>query len=352
MTQQHDDHGHDDHDHDVHDHADHEHAFEWPEMVRIALVGLAAAMVWFRVWEPVSNFSIVGVAGLLVGGWPIFKEAFENLIAKRMTMELSMSIAIVAAAAISEFFTALVITLFVLVAEVLEGMTVSRGRRAIRDLLDFLPRAVSVRRAGGIAEVDADALSPGDAVLVNPGGRIPVDGIVIAGHSFVDQARITGESMPLEKFVGASVFAGSINQSGALEIRAERIGRDTSYGKIIEAVEQAERSRAPVAALGRSVGRIPGLLRAGSGGIDLPIDPRQSLDDIGHHRGRRMRYCGGHAAGNSWRHRPRCPRRSHRQGRVVSRTAWQSEHRGSGQDRHPYLRTAGGARASSCRRCR
>jgi len=79
-----------------------------------------------------------------------------------------------------------------------------------------------------------------------PADRIPVDGTVIAGHSFVDQARITGESMPLEKTAGAPVFAGSINQSGALEIRAERIGRDTSYGKIIEAVEQAERSRAPV----------------------------------------------------------------------------------------------------------
>jgi heavy metal translocating P-type ATPase len=244
MSQQHDDREHDGHEHDDHD--DHEHAFEWPEMVRITLVGLAAAAVWFRLWEPASAFSVVGVAGLLVGGWPIFKEAFENLIAKRMTMELSMSIAIVAAAAISEFFTALVITLFVLVAEVLEGMTVSRGRRAIRDLLDFLPRAVSVRRAGAVSEVDADTLSLGDAVLVNPGGRIPVDGTVIAGHSFVDQARITGESMPLEKSVGANVFAGSINQSGALEIRAERIGRDTSYGKIIEAVEQAERSRAPV----------------------------------------------------------------------------------------------------------
>jgi heavy metal translocating P-type ATPase len=83
-------------------------------------------------------------------------------------------------------------------------------------------------------------------VLVNPSGRIPVDGTVIAGHSFVDQSRITGESMPAEKCPGASVFAGSINQSGALEIRAERIGRDTSFGKIIEAVEQAERSRAPV----------------------------------------------------------------------------------------------------------
>src|SRR5580658_4217707 len=237
------------HDHEAegdHEDGEHEHALEWPEMLRIAVVAVAAAAVWWRLWEPFSAISVIGVAGLLVGGWPIFREAVENLLARRMTMELSMSIAIIAAAAISEFFTALVITLFVLVAEVLEGLTVSRGRRAIRDLLDFLPRAVSVRRAGSISEVDADTLAVGDAVLVNPGGRIPVDGTVIAGHSFVDQARITGESMPLEKTVGAAVFAGSINQSGALEIRAERIGRDTSYGKIIEAVEQAERSRAPV----------------------------------------------------------------------------------------------------------
>jgi len=215
-------------------------------MLRIALVTTAAACVWWHLWEPSLRISPIGLLGLIGGGWPIFKEAVENLLAKRMTMELSMAIAIIAAAAISEFFTALVITLFVLIAEVLEGMTVSRGRRAIRDLLDFLPRAVSVRRGGGVAEVDTEALAVGDAVLVNPGGRIPVDGTVIAGHSFVDQARITGESMPLEKTAGAPVFAGSINQSGALEIRTERIGRDTSYGKIIEAVEQAERSRAPV----------------------------------------------------------------------------------------------------------
>ena len=136
------------HDHDAD--ADHDHTFEWTEMLRIALVAVAAAAVWFGLWEPFRAISVIGVAGLLIGGWPIFKEAFENLIAKRMTMELSMSIAIVAAAAISEFFTALVITLFVLVAEVLEGMTVSRGRRAIRDLLDFLPRAVSVRRGGAV----------------------------------------------------------------------------------------------------------------------------------------------------------------------------------------------------------
>lgn len=233
------------HDHDHHDH-DHDHAFEWPELLRIVLVGVSSAVVWLQLWEPFAAVSVIGVVGLAIGGWPIFKEAAENLVARRMTMELSMSIAIIAAAAISEFFTALVITLFVLIAEVLEGMTVSRGRRAIRDLLDFLPRAVAVRRGGAVSEVDADSLAVGEAVLVNPGGRIPVDGTVIAGHSFVDQGRITGESLPIEKLPGAAVFAGSINQSGALEIRADRIGRDTSYGKIIEAVEEAERSRAPV----------------------------------------------------------------------------------------------------------
>jgi P-type Cu+ transporter len=232
--------------HDRDDEHAREQTFAWPEAARIALVALAAAAVWFRVWEPLASVSVIGVLGVIVGGWPIFKEAAENIVARRMTMELSMSIAIVAAAAIGEFFTALVITLFVVVAEVLEGMTVSRGRRAIHDLLDFLPRSVSVRRGGAVHDVDTDDLKVGDAVLVNPGGRVPVDGKVLSGHSFLDQARITGESMPVEKVAGAPVYAGSINQSGAIEIRAECIGRDTSYGKIIEAVERAERSRAPV----------------------------------------------------------------------------------------------------------
>ena len=222
------------------------HAFGWAEATRIALVALAALAVRLNLWEPFRSISVLGILGILIGGWPIFKEAFENLAARRMTMELSMSIAIVAAAAISEFFTALIITFFVLAAEVLENMTVSRGRRAIRDLLEFLPRAVTVRRAGAVHEASADELRRGDCVLVNPGALIAVDGVVISGHSFVDQARITGEPLAVEKLPGANVYAGTINQSGALEIRAERIGRDTSYGKIIEAVERAERSQAPV----------------------------------------------------------------------------------------------------------
>jgi heavy metal translocating P-type ATPase len=241
----HDHHGHD-HDDDHEEGHDHSHGFDWLEAARIALVALAAVAVWFKLWEPFSSVSLIGIAGLVVGGWPILKEAFENLLERRMTMELSMTIAIVAAAAIGQFFTALIITLFVLVAEVLEGLTVGRGRKAIRDLLEFLPREVSVRRSGAIQAVSAEELRIGDAILVAPGGRMPVDGTVLSGHSFVDESRITGESMPSEKTADTHVFAGSINQSGALEIRAERIGRDTSYGKIIEAVEHAERSRAPV----------------------------------------------------------------------------------------------------------
>src|SRR5699024_10383695 len=132
------------------------------------------------------------------------------------------------------------------IAEVLEGLTVGRGRKAIRDLLEFLPREVSVRRAGSIQSVSAQDLSVGEAVLVAPGGRVPIDGVVLSGHSFIDESRITGESMPVEKTTGTQFFAGTINQSGALEVETQRIGRDTSYGQIIEAVERAEKSRAPV----------------------------------------------------------------------------------------------------------
>jgi len=185
-------------------------SFGWIEGARIAVVALAAVAVRFHVWEPLPQLSVIGIASLVIGGWPIFEEAFEHVAARRMSMELSMAIAIVAAAAVSEYFTALIITLFVLIAEVLEGMTVSRGRRAIRDLLDFMPRTVTVRRGDGGREISADELKVGDSVLVNPGAQVPVDGVVIGGRSFVDEARITGEWMAAEKRPGAMVYAGSL----------------------------------------------------------------------------------------------------------------------------------------------
>ena len=188
----------------------------------------------------------IGTVCALAGGYPIYHEAFENIVHRRMTMELSMAIAIVAALAIRETFTALVITLFVLAAEILEGLTVGRGRNAIQRLLDLLPNMATVRRGTEWEDCAIEQVRAGDAVLVRPGGRIPVDGIVVSGNSFVDQAAITGESLAVEKLPGAGVYAGTINQSGALEIRVERLGRDTTFGKIIEEVERAEKSRAPI----------------------------------------------------------------------------------------------------------
>jgi heavy metal translocating P-type ATPase len=223
-----------------------DHGLEWHGLLRIAAVAVCAAAVWLRLWEPLSRVSVIGLIGMAVGGWPIVHQAWQDLRDRRMTMELSMTVALVAALAIGEFFTALMITLFVLVAEVLEGLTVGRGRQAIRDLLAFLPATATLRRGGGSVRVALSVVQSGDILLVSPGERIPVDGTVSSGDSFVDQATITGESMPVAKIAGSFVYAGTINQSGALEVRTERVGRETSFGKIIEAVERAERSQAPI----------------------------------------------------------------------------------------------------------
>jgi cation transport ATPase len=234
--------------HGVHDHGpdDHEHGFELIEVLRVIFVALAAAAVWFHFWEPFHRVSVIGLVATLIGGYPIFKEAFENILERRMTMELSMTIALASTLAIGEFFTALVITAFVLAAEILEGLTVGRGRRAIQDMLDFLPQTASVLRGDQIVEVDTKTILPGEVVVIRPGGRIPVDGRVINGHSFVEQAAITGEPMPSEKSPGSDVYAGTINQAGTLQVQAERLGKETTFGKIIETVENAERSRAPI----------------------------------------------------------------------------------------------------------
>jgi len=224
----------------------HEHGLGWVDFARIAFAGLCILLSWFRFGRALLGFDVIGVAGVVIGGYPILKETLTSLAARRMTMELSMTIALVAALAIGEVFTALVIVFFVLIAEVLEHLTVERVRRSVRDLVDLLPRIVTVRRDGQIRDISIAEVHVGDQVIAKPGGRIPVDGVVTGGHSFVDQSSITGESMPAEKVTGSSVYAGTINQSGMLEIRALKLGRETTFGKIIQAIEQAEQSQAPI----------------------------------------------------------------------------------------------------------
>src|ERR1700751_5129580 len=239
-----------DHDHNEHEHHednhDHDHASGPAEFVRLgvmALIVIASLTGW---WRGFMDQDWLAFAGTIIGGFPIFREAWENLLKRRMTMELSMTIALLAALAIGQFFTAIVIAFFVLFAGLLEGYTVGGGRKAIEKLIDALPRQVTVRRDGQEQELAADALSPGETIVIRPGERIPVDGMVTKGSSFVDQSSITGESLPVEKVEHADVFAGTINKNGVLEVSVGRVGRDTPFGKIIQVVEEAEKSKAPV----------------------------------------------------------------------------------------------------------
>ncbi len=215
-------------------------------LARILAVAAGAVVVRFGWWEPLDRVSVLGVVVTAYGAWPMVRAAVTSLAARRMTMELSMSLAVAAALAVGEIFTALVILLFVLVAEVLEHLTVERGRHAIHHLLELLPRQALVRRGDTHVEAPVETLTAGDLVLVRPGGRVPVDGVVVDGLSFLDQSAITGESLPVEKTPGAPVFAGTINQSGAIEVRVERVGANTTFGRIVSTVEQAEQARAPI----------------------------------------------------------------------------------------------------------
>jgi heavy metal translocating P-type ATPase len=214
--------------------------------IRIAAVAMAIACVWGNVFGAGAE-RVLGLMAVAFCGYPIFREALEASFQKRMTMELSMTIALVAALAIGENLTALVIVLFVLVAEDLEKRTIDGGRRSISKLLSLLPQTALIKRGEQqFEEVSLAEVSIGDIVLVKPGSRVVVDGMVVAGNSFVDESAVTGEAVAAEKLPGYSVYAGTINQAGSLEVEAERVGSDTTFGRIIHAVEESSRTRATV----------------------------------------------------------------------------------------------------------
>ena len=306
---------------------DHPHKLSWRDFNRVIFVAAAAGAIWFARESAIPYLNSIGVLCALVGGYPIYHEAYENIVQRRMTMELSMAIAIIAALAIRETFTALVITLFVLAAEILEGLTVGRGRTAIRRLLDLLPRATTVRRGSDWRDVAIEDVLAGDVVLVRPGGHIPVDGTVVGGNSFVDQAAITGESLPVEKLAGAGVYAGTINQSGALEIRVERLGRDTD----VRTNHRGSGTRGKIARSdskdGRPARRLPGLFRARCRRADVSDHAQCALDDFRDYCGRRLRYCGRNSPGGPGSHWPSRAKGRHHQGRAVPGSAFASGYR-------------------------
>ena len=222
---------------------------ERSDILRIAVVGLAVLGAWVAGATGTPGWAVgaVGAAALLVGCWPLVVEAVGDLRERRMSMELSMLLAIVAAAAIGEWVTALAVTVFALCAEVLEDLSMDRGRDALTDLMSFLPqtaRVVTGPHTDEVSEVPLDKVRPGQVIALSPGGRVPVDGVVRTGRADVDQSRITGEALPIQVGPGDRVPAGSITR-GALELEVERVGEDSSYGRIVAAVRHAQSSRAP-----------------------------------------------------------------------------------------------------------
>ncbi len=224
------------------------HRIDSGDLVRVGIVAglavVAAAASWLG--GPMWLVITAAAVGLVVGCWPIVAEAWEDIRSRRISMELSMLIAILAAALIGEWVTALVITAFVLAAEILEDLTMDRGRDALTDLMTFLPSVVQLRVDGGLQSVPLEDVQVGDVVMILPGERVPVDGSVEDGRSSVDQSRITGEPLPVDVAEGSPVFAGSVNTDGAIAVRAEHVGAASSYGRIVAAVKAAQESQAPV----------------------------------------------------------------------------------------------------------
>jgi len=183
----------------------------------------------------------------LGGGFPIFYEAAAALLRRKISADLAVGMAALAALWIGQYVVAAEVIFIMLIGEALEHFAVDRTRTGIAALLALRPQEARVRHAGhGHAHVvPVEEIRPDDVVIVRPGDRIPVDGRVIQGSSSVDQSPITGESLPADKAVGDEVFAGTINLYGAMELAVERLGEDTTLEQIIHLVEHAEAAKAP-----------------------------------------------------------------------------------------------------------
>ncbi|HUV65897.1 MAG TPA: cation-translocating P-type ATPase, partial [Sedimentisphaerales bacterium] len=212
-------------------------------------VGVLILASWAMAhWSIGPYFLNAGLAllGTLFGGYLRFLAGFKDIYSRRITVNVFVTVALIATVAVGEFRAAAVIVFIMAVAGALETYTLDKTRRSIRNLLDLTPKMATLRRKDAEVVVPVNEIQVGDIVVVRPGGRIPVDGTVVAGQSCVNQAPITGESMPVEKSRGSEVFGGTLNETGRLEIETAKVGRDTTLAKIVHLVEQAQGTKAPI----------------------------------------------------------------------------------------------------------
>ncbi|HEX8948474.1 MAG TPA: cation-translocating P-type ATPase [Dissulfurispiraceae bacterium] len=197
-------------------------------------------------WDGLRIKSLWDILAIVIGGYPLFRHAFFDLKGKSVTADVFMALGVFAATAIGEFRSAAIIAFFMLIAEFLDSFTMGKSRRAIKDLIDMAPKTARIKRGTEETEVPVEEVSKGDIVIVKPGEKIPVEGIIVSGSGYVNQAPITGEAMPVEKGEGEAVYAATINQHGILFVKVTHTGEDTTYARIIKLVEEAESSKASV----------------------------------------------------------------------------------------------------------
>jgi len=209
------------------------------------LIVVSWALAHWKIGPTFVNAALAIIATVF-GGFQRFIAGFKDIAKHKITVNVFVAVALIATLAVGEFRPAAIIVVIMAVAGALESYTLDKTRKSIRDLLDFSPKMATTRRQGHDVEVPVAELQVGDLVLVKPGARIPVDGVVTAGASSVNQAPITGESMPVEKCVGSNVFSGTLNESGRLEIRTETVGENTTLARIVHLVQEAQGTRAPI----------------------------------------------------------------------------------------------------------
>jgi Cd2+/Zn2+-exporting ATPase len=217
---------------------------DWPVAAAAALLLVALALRLATGAGVVVNGLLT--AATLLAGWPIARSGWATLrAARRLDMNTLMSIAALGALAIGEYDEAAVVILLFSVGELLESYTMDRARGAIHALMDASPQEAIRLTPDGDERVPVEALAVGDRVLVRPGVRLPADGEVVEGRSAVNQAPITGESMPVDKGPGSAVYAGTINGPGALTVRVTRPAADSTIARVVRPVEEAQEQRAP-----------------------------------------------------------------------------------------------------------
>ncbi|HEY3078936.1 MAG TPA: cation-translocating P-type ATPase [Chloroflexota bacterium] len=219
-----------------------------PRVIATALCGLflAAAFGLDLAGAGQPFVATAALGAVAVGGYHVARAGWQALrLSRTLDMNALMSLAVIGAAALGDWLEAGTVVFLFALGNALEAYTVDRARGAIRQLMALAPREARIRRGGAEITLSVEEVRVGDVVRVRPGERIPLDGVVLAGASSVDQAPITGESVPVDKAPGEEVFAGSVNGPGYLEVGATRPYQETTIARIIRLVEEAQVGRAP-----------------------------------------------------------------------------------------------------------